>query len=236
MTLRNLYQEQLDVLLNDLDAMGFKVSNIMQKTIVSLRNLDFELAHKISSSDYEIDKIDHDIENKCIRLLSLQHPVASDLRKITGYLKIITDIERISDQCADICEIIWLKNLNSDTKYLDLIISMLTKVYDMFKRILKIVKLYNLEECKDICEFDNEVDSDFTNIISNICSFISIHSDKTEFTKSEYIQSNTKISSKVKASVDLLFIAKYIERIGDHCTNIAEWVIYIHTGVHLNLN
>ena len=144
--------------------------------------------------------------------------MASDLRNITACLKIITDIERIADHCADICEIVMSSKISSESANMGRIISLLDCVQVMFKNVLNVFSSQNVDDAVNICSQDDEIDSLFSDIVLSICKAIA------------------KNSLYVESEVDLLFIAKYAERIADHCTNIAEWVIYMKTGQHPELN
>ncbi|BED91629.1 MAG: phosphate signaling complex protein PhoU [Candidatus Improbicoccus pseudotrichonymphae] len=226
----DLQYENLNKLLVNVLDLGEKIKKIINKTIEALGNLDVNLSREINLFECEINKIEHEIENACIKILSLYHPLASDFRKVTGYLKFITDMERISDQCTDVCEIIISGSIDTNF-FLDKILEMFKEVSGMFERVLNIIKNPNETEANEICIFDDKIDSLFSGIVHKICCVISDNklNDTNKSAKNE-------ISLEVRAAVDLLFVAKYIERIGDHCTNIAEWVIYVEKGFHPNLN
>lgn len=216
--LRHAFLRQLDKLNKKVSDMGNKVSVIIGNTITSLKELNTEDAKKIVEEDALIDKIEHDIEHDCLNILALQQPIASDLRMVAGCLKIITDLERIADQCTDICEIIGMGKMPKNVLMLDQVLKMLEKVHKMFKQSLDVFISRNIINAVNICKYDDIIDSLFSDIVLNICGVIA------------------KDTSKVTPEVDLMFITKYTERMGDHCTNIAEWVIYMETGQHPELN
>jgi phosphate transport system protein len=153
-----------------------------------------------------------------MNLLALQQPIASDLRMIATCLKILTDIEREADQCADICEILTVGELNSNSLAINHVVKMLETARDMFHRSMDVFISRDVEAAKQICADDDIVDGMFSKIILEVCDTI------------------TQAPKNVMCEVDLIFITKYIERMGDHATNIAEWVIFMETGVHPDLN
>ncbi|MCL2311109.1 MAG: phosphate signaling complex protein PhoU [Firmicutes bacterium] len=198
--------------------MGEEVDRLLTKSIEALENNDMELAKKISKLDTNINKLEREIQEKCMKIILLQKPFASDLRILTGYSKIVTDIERIADQCVDICEIISMKKIVESPECVVKVVPILKKVSVMFKRTLRSCIEFNSDEARLICKSDDEIDAMFSDIILNVSNVIS------------------KNPTKIQAGADLMFITKYAERIGDHCTNIAEWIIYVSTGFHFNLN
>ncbi len=148
----------------------------------------------------------------------MQQPIATDLRVIAACLKILTDIEREADQCADICDILTIGELNTNSLAITHVVQMLEAAHGMFRRAMDVFLSRDVEAAQAVCESDDIVDGMFSKIILEVCGII------------------TQNPQNVMREVDLLFISKYIERMGDHATNIAEWVIYMETGVHPDLN
>lgn len=216
--LRHSFLKQLSHLNNKVSEMGEKVSQVLKETINSLTTRDIDTAKKIVNNDCVIDKLEHSIERDCMNILALQQPMASDLRMVAGCLKIITDIERIADQCTDICELICMDKIPVNAAYLDKVLEMLKSVSNMLDEALVVFKNRNIDNAVSICKSDDAIDLLFSDIVHDICGVIK------------------KGTFEVVPEVDLLFITKYAERIGDHCTNIAEWVIYMETGQHPDLN
>lgn len=215
---RNNFDQELARLNTDLAEMGRRVDNLMQGTIRCLKSMDIDLAKTIFPSDSDINTMEKNIEQNCIYLLALQQPLAHDLRTITSTLKIITDMERIADQCADICEILATVAGMASLKASPRLLQMFEKARTMFVGSLDAYLRQDIDLAKSICLSDDEVDALFSSIVLEQC---------------------TKISSNqtaVPENVDFMFIAKYIERIADHATNIAEWAIFVKTGSHPNLN
>ena len=215
---RKLFDRELNNLITQMTDMGNTVDDRIAQTIEAMRTMNLEIAEDVAKSDNEIDQMEHQIETMCMNLLALQQPIASDLRMIATCLKILTDIEREADQCADICEILTVGELNSNSLAISHVVKMLETARDMFRRSMDVFISRDVDAAKQICADDDIVDDMFSKIILEVCNTI------------------TQNPQNVMCEVDLIFIIKYIERMGDHATNIAEWVIYMETGVHPDLN
>ncbi|MCI9414163.1 MAG: phosphate signaling complex protein PhoU [Clostridiales bacterium] len=215
---RTLFDQELERLGRDLSAMGRLVDKIMQGTIKCLKTMDIGLARTIFPRDAEINSMEKNIEQNCMNLLALQQPLAGDLRIITSTLKIITDMERISDQCADICEILSTVPRIASLTPSSQMLKMFEKAREMTAGALDAYIRRDAEAARAVCLADDEIDSLFSSAVLELCGRIGSH------------------PSAVPENVDFMFIAKYIERMGDHATNIAEWAIFVQTGVHPNLN
>lgn len=211
--MRDRFTEQLKSLHKGLIEMGEQCESVITMATDALINNNKAGAESISVLDTYIDHQERDIESLCLKLLLQQQPVASDLRQISAALKMITDMERIGDQAADIAELV--KYIDGDP-----IINM-TKIGDMAKHVIYMVtESVNAYVKKDvtlaqnIIKYDDEVDDLFNEMKNEIIDIIAKKNDDAE------------------KAVDLLMIAKYLERIGDHATNIAEWAVFSVTGVH----
>ncbi|WP_411677682.1 phosphate signaling complex protein PhoU [Caproicibacter sp.] len=215
---RKIFDRELEDLISRMTEMGNAVDRKIEQTISALKTMDLELAAEVAGSDNEIDRMEHSIEKNCMELISLQQPIAGDLRIIAACLKILTDIEREADQCADICEILTVGELNRNSLATAHVVQMLETARKMFRRSMDVFLSREVEEARAVCRADDEVDSMFSKIILEVCTII------------------TENPQNVMREVDLLFISKYAERMGDHATNIAEWVIFMETGVHPDLN
>ena len=214
---RKLFDHELEELVREMTDLGNTVDDRFEKTIACLHTVDMEKAKYVAEHDHEIDRKEHKIEILCLNLIALQQPIAKDLRMIAACLKILTDIEREADQCADVCEILSTGQVYGNSLVLSKIIQMMEAARDMFRRAMDVFISRNIEEAKDICASDDYVDNLFSKIILEISSTITQ-------------------STNVMGDVDLLLITKYAERMADHATNIAEWMIYIETGEHPELN
>ncbi len=211
--MRDRFMEQLKSLNTGLIEMGEMCETVITMATDALINNNQEGAESVAVLDSDIDHKERDIESLCLKLLLQQQPVAKDLRQISAALKMITDMERIGDQAADIAELV--KYINGDS------IINATKIGEMAKDVIYMVtesvNAYvqkDVTMAKNIIKYDDEVDRLFDELKTEIMELIS-----------------TKNESAEKA-IDLLMIAKYLERIGDHATNIAEWAVFSVTGVH----
>ncbi len=212
--MRNRFEKQLEQLNNELIEMGDMIEHAIQSAVTALIKEDMDQARAAIEYDQEVDRQERDIEALCMKLLLQQQPVARDLRLISAALKMITDMERIGDQAADISEITLM--LSKDTYAYDLsllsqmameTILMVTHSVDAFVR-------KDLELAKSVILHDDIVDGLFDDI------------------KRMLIEAIQQKGSNGEQAADFLMVAKYLERIGDHATNIAEWVIYSITGSH----
>lgn len=215
---RKYYDQKLTALKSRMTDMGGMVNERISDTIEALRTLDKEKAAAVVHADVAINEQEHQIEQMCMNLIALQQPIATDLRDIAACLKIITDIERVGDQCADICDIITIGEIPKQSLVLSRVIEMLSAARAMFTRAINCFISRDEAAARRVCVDDDAVDGMFSEIVLLVCESIS------------------KNPQNVMREVDLMFITKYIERMADHATNIAEWVIYMQTGVHPDLN
>ena len=211
--MRNRFDRQLEQLNNELIQMGSMIEHAIEMAVSALVNQDTEKAKKAMAYDVEIDHQERDIESLCMKLLLQQQPVASDLRQISAALKMITDMERIGDQAEDIAEIIGFLNGRSGEECAFVghmaraAISMVTGSVDAFVR-------RDVTLAHQVIAKDDVVDEDFRKVKATLIDWIAQRPDDGEY------------------ALDLLMIAKYFERIGDHATNIAGWVVFAVTGAH----
>ena len=211
--MRNRFDEQLFELNREIIEMGAMCEEAIAKAAKALVSGDVILAEDVKANGGAIDQMERDIESRCMKLLLHQQPVARDLRLISAALKMITDMERIGDQAEDIAEIVtFLKGHTMER--LELIEEMAGATIEMVTASVDAFVKKDVELAKRVIERDDIVDDYFCRIKCGIMSMISANSTDGEF------------------ALDLLMIAKYFERIGDHATNIAEWVIYSVTGTH----
>ena len=210
--MRNRFERQLLELNNELIQMGSMIEHAIEMGISALVRQDVEKAKKAIAYDEEIDEQEKTVESLCMKLLLQQQPVASDLRLISSVLKMITDIERIGDQASDIAEIVtYLSGACGHNTHIDRMaqatIKMVTNSLDAFVR-------RDLTLAWSVIEYDDVVDRLFDECKSDLIAEIA---------------QNPEDGERV---LDVLMIAKYLERIGDHATNIAEWVEFSITGSH----
>ncbi len=212
--MRNRFDRELATLNTELIEMGALIENAIDRAVGALFKQDETLAESAIEFDGEVDRKERDIESRCLKLLLQQQPVARDLRTISSALKMITDMERIGDQAADIAEITH-RLKQTDAPLCD------THIKDMSKSTIRMVKesvdafvARDLKLAQKVIGEDDEVDAMFIHV------------------RDELIEMLKKEESEPAAVIDVLMIAKYFERIGDHATNIAEWVAFSITGKH----
>ncbi len=211
------FDKALEELQSTLLKMGTYVEESIDLAITALKNQDTKLARQIIEDDDVIDDMEQDIEKMCVNLIARQQPLAKDLRLITAVLKIITDLERIADHSADISE---LTIYIGDTKFIKPLID-IPKMAAMAKKMtVMAISAYiksDYEMAKEVCASDDYVDELF------------------EVVKSDLAELMKTYPESINHIIDLLMIAKYIERMADHATNIGEWVAYAVTGNHEHL-
>ena len=215
--MRNRFDEQLNTLNNELITMGALCEEAISSAVKLLIDNDVKMKETVYETDKQIDQKERDIETLCMKLLMQQQPVASDLRTISSALKMISDMERIGDQASDIAEIAEYANgcgMQSETHIADMARATIQMVTDSIDSFVK----KDVALAHTVIEHDNIVDDLFDKV------------------KGELITAIENKAANAEALIDLLMIAKYFERIGDHAENIAEWVIYSITGKHIEDN
>lgn len=212
--MRSRFDRQLAFLKKEIIEMGALCEEIISKVMKSLTEENTQFLSEICVLGAEIDQKERAIETLCLKLLLQQQPVAKDLRQISAALKMITDMERIGDQAEDIAEIVPFIE-NCPVKTVDMIL------YEMAEASIKMVTEsidafveQNVNLARKVISDDDNVDNYFTKIKQILIA---------------EIIDNPKYGER---SIDLLMIAKYFERISDHATNIAEWVVFSVTGIH----
>jgi phosphate transport system protein len=213
--MRIAFDKQLDLLNEELTTMGNMCETAINYAMQGLFCKDLEMAKKAVDSEKEIDQKEKDIESLCMKLLLQQQPVARDLRKVSSALKMISDMERIGDQAEDIAEILETMKLDIALQEKNLC-EMANAATLMVKQSIESFVKKDLDLANKVIEDDDIVDNYFEEVRKDLIKMISENADDGE----QYI--------------DLLMIAKYLERIADHATNIAEWVVYSITGTHAN--
>ena len=211
--MRNRFDEQLFELNREIIEMGAMCEEAIAAASKALATGDVELAGKVRTNGNVIDQMERDIEGRCMKLLLHQQPVAKDLRLISAALKMITDMERIGDQAEDIAEIVTAMNGHT-MEGMGLIGEMASETIKMVTASVDAFVKKDVEMAKKVIAQDDIVDDYFSRIKCGIIALVAENSADGEF------------------ALDLLMISKYFERIGDHATNIAEWVIYSVTGMH----
>lgn len=211
--MRSRFDEQLALLKKEMIEMGAMCEEAIALAARALTEGNITLAEKVAPLSQNIDQMERDIESRCLKLLLQQQPVAKDLRVISAALKMITDIERIGDQAEDITEILpYLsgRKLPDNIPVKEMAGGVIRMVTDSVDAYVK----QDIDMAKSVINRDDVIDRYFASIKLNLIELLKKDTDSGEF------------------AIDLLMIGKYLERIGDHATNIAEWVIFSVTGTH----
>ncbi len=211
--MRNRFDKQLFEMNRELIEMGAMCEEAIASAVKALTDNDIELAEKVKRNSSAIDRMEREIEGHCMKLLLHQQPVARDLRAISAALKMITDMERIGDQAEDIAEIV-ISMGKHNLEDLEIIEEMARETVKMVTDSVDAFVKKDVSLAQDVIIRDDIVDSCFLKVKYGIIDLIAENHSEGGF------------------ALDLLMISKYFERIGDHATNIAEWVIYSVTGTH----
>ena len=215
--MRNRFDQQLAKLHSDLIIMGGLCETAIAAAVDAVTKGDVEMAKAAMADDSKIDEMERSIEHLCLKLLLQQQPVARDLREISSALKMISDLERIGDQAADIAELTRFVRLPEGPgrqrieEMSKAVIRMVTGSVDSFVK-------RDLELAREVCREDDQVDELFNQVKKELIALIAADASSGELW------------------LDMIMVAKYLERIGDHATNVAEWVEYSITGNHPSNN
>lgn len=215
MSIRKLFESELSELKTELVEMCRLTETMIEIAITALLKRDRELGKSVGAMDKRVDEYEMDIEKRCMRILLKQQPVAKDFREVSTALKMITDIERFGDQASDIGELVatmpgekYIKKLNHIKAMGELAVKMVRESVNSFIR--------NDEALADeVIALDDEMDTRFLTV------------------KTDLIELIRKDGNNGDQAIELMMVAKYLERIGDHAVNVAEWTKYNETGVHL---
>lgn len=215
---RDYFDNELQELQLALIKMSSIVEESLSNSIKALKKQDIALAEKVIESDDLIDKMELQIEEKCLKLIALQQPIAKDLRIIATALKIITDLERIGDHAVDIAKI--TKRLSNE-RYVKELIDIPRMTYIVTGMVKDSIDAYvklDVAKAKEVSKRDDEIDALHAQIFRELLLLM------------------MEDPKKINQSTYFLFVSQYIERIADHVTNICEWIIYAVTGEHIDLN
>ena len=218
MMMRTRLNEELIRLHNMLENMGDMIERALEGSVAALAEEDMEKAKDIIRNDRLVNQQEKDIETLCFKMLLMESPVAYDLRNVSAAIKMITDMERIGDQAADICDLVLHIGKTKIAMDYGHISRMAEVTIQMVKKSIQAFIKSDLDLAKKVCESDDEVDALFKEAKHDLV---------------ELIRHDVTLSEQ---AIDMLMIAKYFERIGDHATNIGEWVIYAITGEHKDYN
>ncbi len=215
--MREYYESQLATLNTEMIQMGALCEDAISGAIQALLEDNKSLAEKVGNIEMQVDQYERDIERLCMRLLLMQQPVATDLRVVSSALKMISDLERIGDQAFDISDItkhVSFREYESKVHIKEMAKAAIGMVTDSVDSYVK----KDVDLAKKVAKADDQVDALFLKVREELVALVRTNRDMAE------------------GALDLLMIAKYLERIGDHAVNVAEWVIYAITGDHVKLS
>ena len=215
MSIRKIFEEELSELKTELVAMCRLTEEMIDNAITALVERDMELGKSISQSDKRVDEYEMDIEKRCMRILLKQQPVAKDFREVSTALKMITDIERFGDQASDIGDLVYTMPGDRYIKKLEHITAMGNLAKKMVRESVDSFIENNEKLADEVIALDDRMDELFMTV------------------KNELIELIKKDGANGDQAIELMMVAKYLERIGDHAVNVAEWTKYNETGVHL---
>ena len=214
MSIRNKYESELALVFNKLVKMCQATIAAIEQSVTALRMRDQALAKEVMANDREIDASERDIEQDCLKILLMEHPVASDFRDVSAALKMITDLERIADQAADISEIALQFGDEKFIKEPEHIELMAKYAIEMVKDGVQSYVNRDLTLARSLEKRDDKVDELFETVKSDLVALIRADGNNAD------------------QAILFMMIAKYLERIADHAVNIGEWVEYAVTGFH----
>ena len=215
---RNLLEKRMQLLTSELAEMGSLVEKQLYNSIEAFKNKDMVLAKKVIEIDDKVDELNKKIEEQCLKLMAMESPVATDLRKIFTTSKIVTDLERMADYAVDICKIAQRVELDILGEECEPVWQMVDILRKMIKRSLEAFVTGNVKEAYEICKMDDEVDILYRGLFNDI------------------LKKMAKDETIINKGAQILFASKYLERVGDHVTNICEWIIFSSKGDYVDLN
>lgn len=214
MSVRKLFEEELSELKTELVEMCRLTEQMINNAITALVNRDRELGKSVGLADKRVDEYEMDIEKRCMRILLRQQPVAKDFREVSTALKMITDIERFGDQASDIGDLVYTMPGDKYIKKLEHITAMGNLAEKMVRESVDSFISNNESLANEVIALDDKMDDLFLTV------------------KKELIELIKKDGANGDQAIELMMVAKYLERIGDHAVNVAEWTKYNETGVH----
>lgn len=212
MTTRKIYDQELTQLKDTLEDMGNMAEASLNNLFFAIENKNDDLARQIIRDDRKINNLERNIESQCLSLITRQQPIASDLRMISSILKVVTDVERIGDHASDIAEVMLRLNHRQLETYSQHLRPMIQASKEMVHEAVSAFLQRSKEQSAAVISSDDVVDSLFNKVKDDIANKL-----KTE-------------AADADEAIDVLMIAKYLERIGDHAVNICEWEIFGETG------
>lgn len=215
---RKVLNKRLAGLTNELAEMGTLVEKQIHDSIEALKNNNIELADAVIKNDDKVDDLNRRIEERCLKFMATESPLATDLRKIFTTSKIVTDLERIADYAVDICKITKRVEATPLGEEIATILQMVEILSGMINKAIEAFFNDDIEAAYEICKMDDQVDILYRSLFSQM--FKKMAADEAMINK----------------GTQVLFVSKYLERVGDHLTNICEWIIFSRKGEYVDLN
>ncbi|MDU4884860.1 MAG: phosphate signaling complex protein PhoU [Clostridium celatum] len=215
---RNLLDKRMKLLTSELAEMGSLVEKQIYNSIEAFKNKDMKLVKQVMENDDKVDELNRRIEEQCLKFMAMESPVATDLRKVFTTSKIVTDLERMADYAVDICKI--AKRVESDVlgEECDPIWQMVDILRKMINKSIEAFVAGDVDAAYEICKMDDQVDIIYRGLFNDM------------------LKKMAKDESIINKGAQILFASKYLERVGDHVTNICEWIIFSAKGDYVDLN
>ena len=215
---RNLLDKRMKLLRTELAEMGSLVEKQIYNSIEAFKNKDMELVKQVMENDDKVDELNRKIEEQCLKFMAMESPVATDLRKIFATSKIVTDLERMADYAVDICKIAQRVELDVLGEECDPIWQMVDILRKMINKSIEAFVAGKVDAAYEICKMDDEVDILYRGLFNDM------------------LKKMVKDETIINKGAQILFASKYLERVGDHVTNICEWIIFSAKGDYVDLN
>lgn len=212
MSPRNVFEKELEGLLDRIAQMSYMVEEAYERLFQALAEKNREAIEEIQKNDRNINNLNREIENQCLKLITKQQPIARDLRIISSVLKMVSDIERVGDHVSDIAELLLRINMQPLSLYSDHLEGMVTATKELFAQAVEAFVNNDLKASRKVIIGDDVIDLLFNKVKNDIIRAL----------KAEY--------SNVDEYIDMMMLTKYLEKIGDHAVNVAEWQIFRETG------
>ena len=217
MSVRVTYELELEKLNQDLKEMAHMVENAIEQTFVAFEDQNHEKAEEIIKGDRTINDMERAVESRCLSLILRQQPVACDLRQVSTALKVVTDLERIGDHASDIAELILRIKVEHAYHIVKHLPTMAAAAQKMVHDAIEAFIAQDLEAAMEILKRDDEVDALFNQVKTDVIDLLKTSPNQAD------------------QGIDLLMVAKYLERIGDHAVNVCEWTQFSKTGALKNV-
>lgn len=215
---RNLLDKRMKLLTSELAEMGSLVEKQIYNSIEAFKNKDMKLVKQVMENDDKVDELNRRIEEQCLKFMAMESPVATDLRKVFTTSKIVTDLERMADYAVDICKITKRVELDVLGEECEPIWQMVDILRKMINKSIEAFVAGDIDAAYEICKMDDQVDTIYRGLFNDM------------------LKKMAKDESIINKGAQILFASKYLERVGDHVTNICEWIIFSAKGDYVDLN